>query len=265
MSGSRNELRTTFDRDALLYDAVRPGYPEALFADLIALSGIPSAGQILEIGCGTGQATLPLARRGYHLLAVELGARLAEVARHNLAAFPNVRIEIGAFEDWPLDPESFDLVFAATSFHWLDPAVAFPKIARALRPGGAIALCWNVHVRTDANAEFFAAVQELYDQTPMGGDGPPPLPHEIGDRSDEIAETGLFGPITARRYPWQITYDTATYLQLLSTYSNHIALTPDTRARLFAGIAGLIDHRFGGHITKDYLAVLYVARKEGGE
>jgi ubiquinone/menaquinone biosynthesis C-methylase UbiE len=57
-------LRSTFDRTALLYDKVRPGYPEELFEDVVSLSGVPAGGRVLEVGCGTGQATLPLARRG---------------------------------------------------------------------------------------------------------------------------------------------------------------------------------------------------------
>ena len=74
-----------------LYDEVRPGYPEELFDDVVSLSGIPAGGRILEIGCGTGQATVPFARRGYRILCVELGENLAAVARRNLEAIPAAR------------------------------------------------------------------------------------------------------------------------------------------------------------------------------
>jgi SAM-dependent methyltransferase len=80
MAEERAKLRAIFDEAALLYDEVRPGYPEELFDDIVALSGIPSGGRILEIGCGTGQATVPFARRGYRILCVELGKNLAAVA-----------------------------------------------------------------------------------------------------------------------------------------------------------------------------------------
>src|SRR5436189_21759 len=132
MSEERKNLRTTFDEVALLYDQARPGYPEALFEDVIALSGIPPGGRILEIGCGTGQATLPLARRGYRILAIELGENLAAVARRNLAAYPTVEIRTGAFEEWPVQECAFDLAVSATAFHWIDPTIGYAKVARAL-------------------------------------------------------------------------------------------------------------------------------------
>ena len=72
-----DELRATrraiFDEVPELYDRVRPGYPAQLFEDVVGLSGIGARARVLEIGPGTGQATLPLAQRGYELTAVELG------------------------------------------------------------------------------------------------------------------------------------------------------------------------------------------------
>ena len=109
----RERLRQTFDRAAELYDRVRPGYPEALFDDLIALTGLVAGDHLLEVGCASGKATLPLARRGFRITCVELGAGLAEVARRNLAGF-QVEVVQGQFEQWqPAEPVS--LVYAATA------------------------------------------------------------------------------------------------------------------------------------------------------
>jgi ubiquinone/menaquinone biosynthesis C-methylase UbiE len=137
MTEDQNRLRTTFDGAALLYDQVRPGYPEELFDDMVALSRLPPGGRVLEIGCGTGQATVPLARRGYRVLCVELGENLATVARRNLLPYSRAEVQTGDFEEYPLQEGAFDLAASATAFHWLDPAVAYPKVARALRPGGS--------------------------------------------------------------------------------------------------------------------------------
>ena len=266
MTGERERLRATFDGAALLYDEVRPGYPEELFDEVVSLSGVPPGGRVLEVGCGTGQATVPLARRGYEILCVELGANLAAVARRNLAGYPDVEVRVGAFEEYPLPDEGFDLVVSATAFHWLDPGVAYPKAARALRRGGAIALFWNEHVHSDASGGFFEAAQEVYErEAPQivkpDDDKGPPRPDELPDRADEIEASGLFGGVIRRDYRWDESYDAEGYIRVLSTYSGHMGLDPPSRDRLFRGISDLIEGDYGGRIVKGYATTLYVARK----
>lgn len=266
MSGEREKLRTTFDGAALLYDEVRPGYPEELFEDVVSLSGIPAGGRILEIGCGTGQATVPFARRGYGILCVELGENMTAVARSNLERYPLAEVRFGDFERWPLQRGAFDLAISATAFHWLDPEVAYPKVAGALADRGALGLFWNEHVHSDAGGDFFGEVQKIYNREAPEIVGPedykgPPRPDEVPDRTPEIESSGLFDEITTRHYQWDQPYDAYGYLRVLNTYSGHRNLQDDTRARLFSGIADLIDSRYGGRIVKGYLTTLYVAHR----
>jgi len=266
MAYERDRLRTTFDEAASLYDEVRPGYPEDLFDDVVSLSGIPPGGRILEIGCGTGQATVPFARRGYRILCVELGENMAAVARRNLEGNPRTEVRTGAFEDVPLQEGAFDLAISATAFHWLDPAVAYPKVARALRDGGSLALFWNVHVHSDASEGFFDAAQRIYEREAPEIVGPEdykglPRPEEVPDRTAEIEDSGLFGDVMRRAYRWDETYDSRGYLRVLNTYSGHRSLGDDTQRRLFRGIAELIDTRFDGRIVKGYLTTLYIAQR----
>ncbi|HEX5440378.1 MAG TPA: class I SAM-dependent methyltransferase [Ktedonobacterales bacterium] len=258
----RLQLRAKFDDVAALYDAVRPGYPVELYDDIRALSGVPDGGDILEIGCGTGQATLPLAQRGYHICCVELGSELATIARHNLAAYPNVEVRVGAFESEPLPEAAFDLVVSATAFHWVAPE-SYPKLARVLRPQGAIALFWNKHIAGAVDGGFFDRIQPIYrEHVPeFAGDwNGLPSADELPDETAALAATGLFGPFTVGRYPWVARYDAMAYLNQLNTYSDHLALPADRRQRLHDGIANMIDGEFGGQITKQYIAVLYVAQ-----
>jgi SAM-dependent methyltransferase len=264
--GQRGRLRETFDDVALLYDEVRPGYPQALFDDLVSLSGVPPGGRILEIGCGTGQATLPLARRGYRMLCVELGEHLAAVARRNLAPYPQVAVLTRAFEDWSVEEGAFDLAISATAFHWIDETLRYERTARALKPGGAVAPFWNLHVHTDRGGGFFEEVQEVYERVAPEIADPAstllPWPDHIPEsEAGRIGATGLFGPATVRRYAWEVEYDAAAYIRVLDTYSGHRSLDSATRQRLFEGIARLIDTRYGGRITKGYLSMLYVARR----
>jgi len=125
-------------------------------------SGTGPGTRALEIGCGTGQATLPLARRGYRLLGVELGANLAAVARTKLADYTNARVLACSFEAWPVEQEAFDLVVSATAFHWVDPRVRYRKSAQALRPDGSLALIWN-RADTEGGSEgFLEALEDVH-------------------------------------------------------------------------------------------------------
>src|SRR5262249_11757074 len=125
----------TFGEDARLYDRMRPGYPRLLFDDLVELTILGAGARVLEIGSGTGQATEALASRGFRVTALDLSADMAAVCAERCARFGDlVRIEVGPFEHWPATA-TYDLVFSATAFHWIDPEVRISKSAALLRPG----------------------------------------------------------------------------------------------------------------------------------
>ena len=258
----RERLRATFDEDAERYDRARPSYPAELIDELIALAGIGPGSRVLEIGCGTGQATLPLARTGCRLVAVELGPHMAAVARRNLAAFPGVNVVTSSFEDWPLPPELFDAVISATAFYWIDPAVRVAKAAAALRPGGALVTV-NTHHVAGGTQPFFDQVQACYERwdpaTPPGLRLPRAA--DVPQDDEEFTRSGLFDPAIFRRHEREHTYSTAAYLDLLATYSGHRALDATARASLLDCIAHLIDTSFNGVITKRYLFELRLAHR----
>jgi SAM-dependent methyltransferase len=251
-----------FDQVAELYDRARQGYPRALFDDLVALSTLPKGAAVLEIGCGTGQATRPLAERGYLITAVELGPNLAAVARRELARFPDVVIHTSAFEEWPLPEQQFDLVMSATAFHWLDPEATLPKVASALKAGGAMAIFSYTHV-AGGDQRFFDDVQACYEQHMPGT--PPGLklspPDEIPVDTSAIDRSALFESARHRRYVWERTYTTRAYVDVLNTYSTHLALSAEHREALLRCVASLLDSGFGGRIRKAYMANLIVAKK----
>ncbi|WP_329286535.1 class I SAM-dependent methyltransferase [Streptomyces sp. NBC_00691] len=260
----RPRLSRTFDEDAELYDRVRPGYPPELYDDLAESAGIRPGSRVLEIGCGTGQATAPLAERGCRITAVEAGPSMAAVARRNLAGTTGVEVVTADFETWPLPEESFDVVLAATSFHWIDPAVRMRKAAEALRSGGALAVVRTQHVR-GGTEEFFAEVQGCYERfdpdTPPGTRPPEAADVDGSDHAQEVARSGAFGPTVFRRHERDITYSTSAYLELLRTYSGHRALPEAARNGLLGCVAELIDGRYDGRVTKRYLLELAVAHR----
>jgi SAM-dependent methyltransferase len=257
-------LRMTFDAAAERYQQARPEYPEQLYEAMIAAAGLGADDRLLEIGCASGKATLPLARRGFHITCVEPGPALAAVARRNLAGFSEVEVVQSTFED--IDPsghEPFDLVFAATAWHWLDPAVRYRRAWELLRPGGHLAFWGANHVFPEGGDPFFTELQQVYDEI---GAGLPEgarysRPGELPDQREDIATSGLFEPVLVRHFDWDVTYDADGYIRLLDTFSGHIAMEPWQRRRLYSEIRRRLDERADWLLRRGWGAVLHVARR----
>ena len=258
-------LRETFDQVAELYDRARPNYPAEVFDDLAALARLPDGARILEIGCGTGQGTLPLARRGYRVTCVELGSDLAAVARRRLSGFPEVEVVNANFETWRAPQAGFDAVVAFTAFHWIDPEVRYARSASLLRDGGMLAVVATQHVLPPGGDDFFVEVQADYDAVvpddPSTKAGAPAHPDTIPDLGDEIEAGGFFHNVAARRYLWDVTYTADEYVAVLNTYSGHLALDDVTRGALLERIRRRIEARPGAAVRKTYLATLNVAER----
>ena len=262
MSGEA--LRTTFDSAADIYDRARPEYPEALFDELMRLSGLAAGDWVLEVGCGTGIATRPLVDRGLRVTCVELGPRLAKTARRILAAQQSVDIVTAAFESWaPPVGETFDLVAAATAWHWIDAGTRYSKAWALLRPGGHLAFWSAVHVFPEGGDPFFREIQSVYDE--IGEGRPPgstwPRPEELADDGAEVEASLLFTDVRLRRFHWEVVYEAERYIDLIRTFSGHIAMAPWQRDRLFGEIRRRMGERGDGRLRRHWGAVLHVARR----
>ena len=260
----RRHLKTTFNEDAGTYDRARPRYPEALFDDLAEMAGLQPESALLEIGCGTGQATLPLAERGLRVVCVEMGDNLSAVARRNLTTYPNVSVVTAAFEEWEAGGERFDLAFGAQSWHWLDPDVRYRKAADLLHPGGFLAIIDVEHAFPKDTDPFFFEIQDVYEaigeDKPWHDVWPPPLPEDVPDMREEIEASGLFDDVQSRRYVWELIYTADEYIDLLNTFSNHIAMEPDRREFLYWNVRERIGGRADPRVRRHWLAILNVAR-----
>lgn len=241
---------SVFDAAVDRYDDARPEYPAELLDDLVALAPGTRA---LEIGCATGKATRPLLARGFHVTCVEPGPQLAARARELGLDVHNTR-----FEDFASD-ERFDLVFAATAWHWLDADVKYRKAHDLLRPGGHLAFWAAVHAFPEGFDPFFTEIQEVYDEINESypGEWPPP---PAADKAAEIEASRLFGGVQVRRYLWELRYTADEYVALLDTFSGHLEMTDPQRARLY----GEIRRRLGDRrVRRHWEAVLHVARRIG--
>jgi SAM-dependent methyltransferase len=264
MTADRERLRVTFNSAAQDYYAARPDYPPVLYDDLIARAGLAPGARLLEVGCGPGKATLPLAQRGFRITGVELGASLADAARENLADYPAVEVITANFETWqPAPGVAFDLVYAATAWHWIDPAVGCQRAWDRLRPGGHLAIWSATHVSPDGGDPFFAELQDVYDEI---NEGMPPgermmRPAELPSAAAAIEATGLFEEASARWFDWEISYTADDYIRLLDTFSGHIAMADWQRDRLYSEIRRRLALRPDGLLRRHWGVVLDIARR----
>lgn len=262
MTGIDRSRRITFEEQADRYDASASAYPTALVDDIIALAGMTPGARILEIGCGSGQATVSFTERGFAIVAVELGSRLAQLAAEKLRRFPAAQVIAHEFESWDLPDQPFDLVISAEAFHWIVPEIGIPKVAQALRPGGLVALFWAVVERLDT--PLHRAIAAAYAAT--APDWVNPLASEVdaafitGAISASFERVGGFEPLRARTYLASSgpLVTNAQYLEELRTFSSHRDMPEAIRRDLYAAIAAAFQAH-GDHLEQRIGHVLLYA------
>jgi SAM-dependent methyltransferase len=256
------ERSRLFDQQAEAYDRFRPTYPDVVIDEL--LGPVPAGLDVLDVGCGTGIASRQIVQRGAKVLGVELAPRMAAIARGR-----GLEVEIAAFEGWDAAGRTFDRVTSAQAWHWLDLSIATAKAASVLRPGGRLCLIWNAGCQPDDLAD---ALEEVYASVvPPGG-------HRLfrgyaANRSSDM-KTGLsseidavsvapdFGAPTEKWFPWTRAYERDQWLHQLVSRSDHAALEPAVRDRLFQAIGAAIDDH-GGSFVMNFETVLIAATRLG--
>jgi SAM-dependent methyltransferase len=263
----RRDLGRVFNEVPELYDRVRPAYPDELFADLVAITGMASGSSVLEVGCGTGQATRSLAALAGSVTAVEPGADMAALARERLAAAGNVEVENSTFEEWDGGGRRFDVLVAASSWHWVDQQVGWRKARDVLYPTGWMALLGNVVVRRPGEPEVYAETADLHERFSPGnpGWGHPPLEDEVrttGEGWGLVEDPGsLFGPTIVRWYPAVQWFDGDGFADLLRSTSLYRRLDSDVRDALLDAIAERIRTSMGDRVSRRYLSVLRAGQR----
>ncbi len=257
-NGDRTGL--IFDEDAQAYQRARPGYPEALIDDLMARTGLHRGERVIEIGPGTGQATRALTARGFSVVAIEPGQRLADVLRETVPG--DVAVVATTFEDFSAPGGPVAAVMAFTSWHWLAAPARAANAAACLRPGGVLVTVTTHHVYGGTTG-FFHQAQACYERwDPATRPGIRLNPaHAIPVLRDEIDDDDAFDVPIHLRHEAEIAYTTREYIDLLGTYSGHRALDPRLRHGLLDCLRQLIDTHYAGHIVKRYLYGARIARR----
>jgi SAM-dependent methyltransferase len=250
----RIEGRTVFGADPAAYDRARPGYPEGVFDVLRERCGLGVGTAVFEIGPGPGTATRRLLELGARpLYAVEPNPAFA--AYLDTSTHGAVSLLVEPFEEAELPASAFDLGAAASSFHWVDPAIGLAKVRRLLRPRGWWAMWANLNGdQTDADL-FHRATQHILGPRAAGPFG---TLLDSDARLLELANVG-FEEATYELVRWTCTFDTAAIRALYATFSPIARREPAERERVLDAVAEVAADEFGGLVERTMLTPIYTA------
>jgi SAM-dependent methyltransferase len=255
------QRRHWYSPAAEAYYQVRPRYPQVLIDQVVKIAQLSTDSKILEVGCGPAIATPAFAALGCRMVCLEPNPDFYHLAQQTCEPFSNVTIQNCSFEEWVLAPQQFDVVLAASSFHWIPPEIGYPKAAAALRPEGFLILLWNKELQP--RYEVYQQLEAVY-QTYA-----PALNRSYEDSATQVAildemgrmaiESGQFKNMVTGHLEVEVTYSVDQYLMLLNTYSPHLKLEAQQKQRLFAGLRQVLEQN-GDTIQLSYVSAFHIAR-----
>lgn len=238
-----------FGEVAAEYDRVRPPYPVELIEDMLSYSAPVKA---LEIGAGTGKATVPVASHGVQIVALEPDPAMALVLRQHVAGLA-VNIAMGTLESYEPE-EQFDLVYSAQAFHWTAPETRWTLTAAALRPGGSLALFWNLERLADAALRDATAGILTEYKISAWSEWPA---SDVVEPHPELIARPEFAEFRQQLYRWERTLPREDYLANLSTQSQYRMLEDEDRDELLDKLRNVLPDP----VTIEVATNLYLAKR----
>lgn len=264
---NEHEGRALFGSDVNNYDAIRPPYPEELYHFLQTTGAVRHTVATLEIGAGNGLATRRLLELGADPLTVlepdgQFLPLLTSLAATHAGHYQVIQ---RSFEDAVLPSRYYDLVTAATSFHWIRSSVRVVKAAEVLKPDGYLAVWWNVFgdpEREDLFHEATRSVLETLARSPSDPQNAVPFALDTAARRREIADTGAFAEPYHAAYRWVLWLSTQQVGALYATFSSISRLPADQRRALLVQLMDIAERDFGGRVARNMVTPIYVARRK---
>ncbi len=258
-------LEWTFDTVASIYEKLRPGYNDELYKMLFDYIPVDKSSNVVEIGIGGGQATLPILKTGCKLTAVEYGEQFSALCRDKFKDYPDFNVITNKFENVDFENDAYDLVYSASAFHWIPEEIGYKKVFAMLKKGGAFARFANHPYRDKGNPALSAAMDEIYDKYyNKYHNKKRELLTEYSEKQAAdramIAEKYGFTDIRYALFYRERVFTAKEYIELLGTYSDHIAIEETIRMKFFSAIENAINEH-GGTITIYDTMDLQLARK----
>jgi SAM-dependent methyltransferase len=238
----RAERAASFARVADAYEQARPGYP----VEAVRWLAGEKPCDVVDLGAGTGKLSRSLVMLGHRVVAVE---PLPEMLERLRAVVPDATAAVGAAESIPLPDEAADVVACAQAFHWFDQERALVEIARVLRPGGRVAIVWNIR---DERIPWVVELSEVM----VGRTG-------IGRGvSGPIGQSGLYGVVEHETFEHAHEVDRDTLRALVLSRSYCAVLSDEERAPILERVDALFDaHASGGALVLPYVTECFRAAR----
>ncbi len=248
-----------FNQAAAYYDKYRPSYPQEIIDSLISVTGITKGSDLLEIGCGSGKATVQFIGNGFNILGIDPGEDLIRIGNERFKK-NNVNFIKGRFEEYEFGQKKFDVIYAAQSFHWVPQPIGYQKCADVLKENGYLALFWNMYVLADDDTD-----KELLEISKQyGGIADFVTATECKNRIEsivsQIVDSNLFENPTVIRKLWKQNYTADDFYGFALTGNRFMQNSDKDKKKAYSDIVALAKKN-GGIIERPYLCVLYIAKK----
>lgn len=249
-----------FNKAANYYDRFRPGYPQEIIDTLINKTKIKSDSKLLEIGAGSGKATSQLSGKGFNIFCIEPGEDLVKKGNEKFKD-DTIEFHIGRFEEVDLPKESFDVVFAAQSFHWIPQPYGFEKCAFVLKGNGYLAILYNMYILKDCEQDReLLTLSEKY-----GGFADFVVENKCNERIasivSNIKNSKRFSDVNVFKTFWFQDYTADEYFGFLLTGNKILQKSKEEKQKIYSDIVTLANKN-GGVIHRPYLCVLYLTEKQ---
>jgi len=258
-------LEWTFDTVASVYEKMRPGYVKELYQTLFDYIPVNENSNVVEVGSGGGQATAPILTTGCQLTAVECGEQFSELLKDKFKEYQKFSVITGKFENTAFKDNTFDLVFSASAFHWVPEKIGYEKVFSMLKNRGVFARFANHPYRGKGNPALSQEIDEIYDKyyNKYYNKERETISEYTKEQAKEralIAGKYGFTDIKYELFYRKRVFSAQEYIELLGTYSDHIAIEENIRTEFFAKIEEAIN-KHGGIITIYDTIDLQLARK----
>ena len=242
-----------FGRAAREYELGRPEWPEELIDRVVAELGLGPGATLLDLGAGTGKLTRALVPRFGRVVAVEPDDAMRAVLED---VVPGAEARAGNAEAIPLGEHEVDAVLSAEAFHWFATRETLREIVRVLRPGGGLAVFWNIPLEdADVGEEADAVVDEAFSRG-----GAPGLPRVLSGEWREPFEGSGFGVLHEAELERELVTDREGWIANLLSISSIAAQPDEERAAFATRLRELVPP---GELRRSVRTVVYWTRLAG--